>query len=180
MTRGGLGGAKMSPLRGDNAREPTVARSAENTRGLHRLSTARAFRRPRYLPGVFSALFAGKTLRGKTPRFVRSRCPAFFPAMPGYGRTAEQHPFASRCGDNSRHRLPALLSGPTTRTVSRILRQVAAELSPTIIVQVFRLLVDVLAVVHHPTPRQTHVNVMLGDFPKGLFRSVLPLDVVIQ
>lgn len=55
MILGGLGGAKMLPVGGDNARRPSAARSAENTRGLRKLSTARAVRRPRCLPVVFSA-----------------------------------------------------------------------------------------------------------------------------
>jgi hypothetical protein len=66
MTRAGLGGAKMSPLRGDNARDLSAARSAENTRGLRKLSTARALRRPRGLPFVFSASSRNGDARAKT------------------------------------------------------------------------------------------------------------------
>ena len=140
---------------------------------------------PTSLPtGCVFRVFANWTLRGKTHPSVRSRCPAHFPAMQGYGRTAEQDPFASRCGDNSRHFPPALLSSNRRLSFahpqSRARGQVAAKLLPTVIIEVFCLLVRVLAAVHRAAPRQPQVDVMLGEYPKGLLGSVLSFDVVIK
>ncbi len=49
-------------------------------------------------PGGVFRVSANRPLKGKTPPSVRSRCPAYFRAMPGYGRGAEYDPFASRYG----------------------------------------------------------------------------------